>query len=410
MPKYSFTAKSQKGETYSGNREAKDELDLARTLRQEGYVLISAIAENRDRPLMGLSLFSSIFSFLGGVPSKEKMIFARNIKVMIGAGVPLPKTLETLSRQTKSKQLIKALLGIKNEVVRGKSFSEALSGYPKIFSEFFINMVKVGEESGTLENNIAILVRQMEREQDLKSKIQSALMYPAVIIFAMVGIGILMLITVVPKLSETFEDLGVELPLATKIVIGFASFLTERWYVAIFILSVFLLLAQAGIKTKAGKKIFGSLSLKIPVISPIVKKTNSAYMVRTLSALMSAGVPLVRSLEIISNTMGNFHYKKAVSQAIEAVKKGGKLSEGLKPYRELFSLTVIQMIEVGEETGESSDVLEKLGDFFEEEVAVATKNLASIIEPILMLVIGATVGFFAISMIQPMYSMLQGLE
>jgi len=410
MPKYSFTAKSQKGETYSGNREAKDELDLARTLRQEGYVLISAIAENRDRPLMGLSLFSSIFSFLGGVPSKEKMIFARNMKVMIGAGVPLPKTLETLSRQTKSKQLVRALLGIKNEVMRGKSFSEALSGHPKIFSEFFINMVKVGEESGTLENNIAILVRQMEREQDLKSKIQSALMYPAVIIFAMVGIGILMLLTVVPKLSDTFEDLGVELPLATKIVIGFASFLTERWYAAILILAVFLILAQAGIKTKAGRKIFGTLSLRLPVISPIVKKTNSAYMVRTLSALMSAGVPLVRSLEIISNTMGNFHYKKAVLEAIEAVKKGGKLSEGLKPYRDLFSLTVIQMIEVGEETGESSDVLEKLGDFFEEEVAVATKNLASIIEPILMLVIGATVGFFAISMIQPMYSMLQGLE
>lgn len=410
MPKFSFTAKSQKGDAYSGNREAKDELELARALRQEGYILISAIAENRGNRDSPLKLGLSLFSFLGSVSSKEKMIFARNLRVMIGAGIPLPKTLDTLSHQIKSKALIKALLEIKNEVTRGKSFSESLSGHPRIFSEFFINMVKVGEESGTLENNMAILVRQMEREQELKAKIQSAIMYPAVVILAMIGIGIMMLITVVPKLSETFEELGVELPLTTKLVIGFANFLTEKWYAAILILAVLFFLARVLVKTKSGRKIFGSLSLRIPIISPIIKKTNSAYTVRTLSALMSAGVPLVRSLEIISNTLGNFHYKKAISQAIEVVKKGGKLSEGLKPYRELFSLTVIQMIEVGEETGESSDVLEKLGNFFEEEVANSTKNLASVIEPLLMLAIGGVVGFFAISMIQPMYSMLQGLE
>jgi len=408
MPKFAFTAKSQKGETHSGVREAKDEHDLARALRQEGYILISAVAEKERKPF-SLS-FGEIFSFLGGVSFKEKMIFTRNLVVMIKAGVSLPKTLNTLSHQTKSKKLKKALLDIEGELIRGKSFSEALSRHPRVFSELFCNMVKVGEESGTLESNIAILARQMEREQDMKTKIRSAMVYPAVIISAMLGIGTMMLIVVVPKLAETFEDLEVELPLTTKLVIFLGNFLAEIWYLAISLFIIFFLLIRPVIKTKAGQRTAAFLSLKIPVISTIVKKTNSAYTVRTLSSLIAAGIPLIRSLEIVANTLGNFYYKKAISGSIEVVKKGGRLSEFLKSYQELYPLTVIQMIEVGEETGETVEVLEKLGDFFEEEVATATKNLVAVIEPLLMLVIGGVVGFFAISMIQPMYSMLQGIK
>ena len=408
MPKFTFTAKSQKGEAYSGAREAGNELELARALRQEGHILISAIAEKGKKPF-SFSL-PSFFFFWARVSAKEKMIFARNLQVMLGAGVALPRTLHTLSEQAKSPAMKKALLGIENEITRGKSFSQALSEYPRIFSEFFINMVKVGEESGTLDKNMSILVRQMEREEELKSKVQGALLYPAVIIAAMIGIGIMMLIVVVPKLAQTFEDLEVELPLATKLVIGIASLLTERWYAIIFAIVILFFFAQAAVRTKTGKKMAGSLFLGIPVISAIIKKTNSAYTVRTLSALMAAGVPLLRSLEIVSDTLGNFYYKKAIFQAIEVVRKGGKLSDALKPYRDLFSLTVIQMVEVGEETGESSEVLEKLGNFFEEEVAIATKNLTSVIEPVLMLLVGGVVGFFAVSMIQPMDTMLQGLE
>lgn len=409
MPKFFFTAKSQKGDAYSGSREARDEYDLARALRQEGYILISASLGMKPQKSFLFSL-SQLFNFLDSVSFKEKMFFARNLQVMIEAGISLPKALNTLSQQIKSSQLKKALLAMENEIMKGKSFSDALFGHRNIFSELFCNMVKVGEESGTLGNNLKILSRQMERDQELRSKIQSAMVYPAVIISAMLGIGAMMLIVVVPKLGKTFDELGVELPLTTKFVIWLGNFLSEKWYFAIFALVTLFIVFRWLAKTEFGKKIIGIVSLRIPIISPIIKKTISAHIVRNLSALIAAGVPLLRSLEIISGTLNNIYYKKAILETVTAVKKGEKLSASLNPYRDLFSLTVIQMIEVGEETGETSDVLEKLGAFFEEEVALATKNLVTIIEPFLMLIIGGAVGFFAISMIQPMYTMLQGLQ
>jgi len=271
-------------------------------------------------------------------------------------------------------------------------------------------MVRVGEESGTLEENLGVLTRQMEREEALKSKIKEAMLYPAVIIIAMIGIGVMMLIVVVPKLAQAFAELELELPLTTKIVVGLGTFLAEKWYLAILLLIIFIFFSQAALKIKKGKKILDGLFLGMPIISPIVKKTNAAYTVRTLSSLITAGVPLVRSLEIVVETLGNFYFKEAISQSIDKVKKGEKLSQALRPYGNLYPLTVIQMLEVGEETGETSAILEKLGDFFEEEVTNTTKNLTAVIEPILMLIIGGVVGFFAVSMVQPMYSMLQGIE
>lgn len=385
--------------------EAANEYDLARALRQDGYILISAESQKQPSRKFNISL-----PFLSQVSFREKMMLARNLKVMLGAGVALPKALKTLSLQAGSKKLARALLDIAEEIAKGENFSAALRKYPDIFSEIFCSMVMVGEESGTLENNLDLLAKQMEREQELRSKIQSALLYPAVIIAAMIGIGIMMLVTVVPKLADTFKDLEIELPLTTKFVIFLGTALAEKWYLAIIIFIIFLFLIRLAFHTKFGRKIMGTASLKIPIISVLTKKTNSAHTVRTLSFLIAAGIPLVRSLEIVSQTIGNIYYQMAIRQAIEEVKKGSKLSEALKKYHDIYSLTVIQMIEVGEETGETAAVLEKLGSFFEEEVATATKDLASIIEPIIMLVIGGAVGFFAISMIQPMYSMLSGIK
>jgi len=408
MPKYFFTAKSQQGKEYSDTREAKDEKELARILRQEGYVLISATPEKLKKS-RGFRSWLADLSF-GGVSLKDKIIFTRNLKVMISAGVSLPKALKTLAEQTKNKKLKNALIEIAERIIKGENFSDSLSHHPSIFSNLFYNMVKVGEESGTLEKNLDILTRQMEREYTLRSKIKEAMMYPSVIIVAMIGIAIMMLIIVVPKLAKTFEELGAELPLTTKIVIGLGTFLAEKWYLAALILIVLIILFRLVLKIKSGKKLLDTLTLKIPIVSPIIKKTNAAHTVRTLSSLIAAGVPLVRSLEIISETMSNFHYKKAIITITEKVKKGEKLSQTLRPYHDLYPLTVVQMMEVGEETGETSNILAKLGDFFEDEVSRATKNLTTIIEPVLMLVIGGIVGFFAVSMVQPMYSMLSALE
>ena len=402
MSRYNYIAKTLQGESRSGTLEAKDEHELARILRKEGSILIKAASEKEKHK----KKFLITVPFLSRVSLTEKIMFARNLRVMIAAGVALPRTLKILADQTKNKKFRKTLLKIREEIVKGKTFSESLGKYPSIFSELFVSMVKVGEETGTLEEVLKVLTQQMEKEHEIKSSIKGAMIYPAVIIFAMVCIGVLMLIIVIPKLAAVFSELGVELPLTTKIVIAIGTFLSKFWFLLPIGILVFLFLLRVILKTKTGKLVFDTFVLKIPVISSIIKKTNSAHTVRTLSSLIAAGVPIVRSLEIVSGTLDNIHYRKAMSEAAERVKKGAKLAEILKRYENIYPTLVIQMIEVGEETGKTSDVLEKLAEFFEEEVANATKNLSAVIEPVLMLIVGAVVGFFAISMIQPIYSMV----
>ena len=406
MPTYLYKAKTLEGKDQSGILEAEDEHRLARTLRQQGLILIKAELEKKEKKKNKIA-FS--LPFFNKVSLVEKMIFARNLQVMIAAGLPLPRALSTLIAQTKSKKFKRALSDIQEEVMKGKSFSESLEQWPDIFSELFRNMLKVGEEAGTLEEVLKVLAQQMEREYELKSKITGAMIYPAVIICAMMGIGIMMLIMVVPQLAETFEELEIELPLTTRVVIGLATFLVERWYLFIVIVVFLIFLFLQALKTEKGKKVIDTVTLRIPIVSSIVKKTNSAYTARTLSSLIAAGVPIIRALEITAGTLGNIHYKTAITESVKKVKKGEKLSDALKPYREIYSPMVEQMVAVGEETGETSAILAKLAEFFEEEVGRATQNLASVIEPVLMIIIGAVIGFFAVSMIQPMYSMLGAL-
>ncbi len=407
MPRYNYIGKTLQGEPRSGTLEAKNEHQLARILRTEGCILISAESGEAKKEKRKFTI--SIPS-LGWISLTEKIMFARNLRVMIAAGVPLPRGLEILANQTKKEKFKKILLNVREEVIKGKAFSDVLSKYSNVFSELFISMVKVGEETGTMEEVLRVVVQQMEKEHEIKSKIKGAMVYPTVILLAMICIGILMLILVVPKLSQVFTDLGVELPMTTKLVIAFGTFLEKFWYSLPIVIIFLIILFRLALKTKIGKLVFDTFILKIPVLSPIIKKTNSAHTVRTLSSLITAGVPIVRSLEIVSNSLSNVNYKKAISQAAEKVREGGKLAEVLKGYENIYPNLIIQMVEVGEETGETANILEKLADFFEEEVSNTTKNLSAIIEPVLMLIIGAAVGFFAISMIQPIYSMLEVID
>lgn len=405
MPKYFYSAKTLEGQPKSGTMEAQDELDLARLLREEGCLLIKSELEEEKKE------FKIPFSipFLGKVSITSKLMFVRNLKVMISAGVALPRSLNILSEQIKNKKFSKALLEIKEEIIRGRPFSEALSKHPDIFSELFTSMIKVGEETGKLEEVLDVLSNQMEKDYQLRSRLKSAMVYPAVILFAMMTIGALMLILVIPKLADVFNEMGVELPFTTRVVIAIGVFMANFWYLLPIAIIAVIFLLRFFLKTKIGKITINTISLKTPLISPITKKTNAAYTIRTLSSLISAGVPIVRALEIVSNSLTNIYYKNATKEASEKVRKGSKLGQALSQYKDIYPNLVIQMIEVGEETGETSGILEKLAGFFEEEVTTSTKNLSAVVEPILMLIIGAAVAFFAISMIQPIYGMVQTL-
>lgn len=406
MARYFYIAKTFAGKEAKGTKEANDEYHLARLLHQEGYVLISSQLEG-EKEKKEKRLF---LPFLDRVGLTDKLMFIRNLQVMISAGISLPRALRTLIQPAKSKKLKKALLEISEKISQGESFSDSLKKYPDIFSELFVSMIKIGEESGTMEEVLKTLSKQIEREYELKSKIQGALIYPAVIVSAMLGVGFLMLIMVVPRLAVTFKELKIELPLTTKIIIGIGNFLTQQWLLSVLIIIVSLFFIRTFLKTKIGRKVIDTISLKTPFVSSLVKKINSAYTIRTLSSLFSAGVSIVRALEVTSSTLGNGFYKKAIQETAEKVKTGLKLSDALQPYENIYPVTMIQMIAVGEESGETATILTKLADFFEEEVSNATRNLTAVIEPILMLFIGAAVGFFAISMIQPIYAMMSAIK
>ncbi|MDD5145478.1 MAG: type II secretion system F family protein [Candidatus Pacebacteria bacterium] len=406
MAKYFYTAKSIRGEEKTGEAEAKDEHQLARALRQEGFILISAeMKEGAEK-----RKFSMHFSIFDKVGLKEKIFFVRNLRIMIAAGISLPRSLNSLAELTKNKKFKKTILEIVEEVNKGKNFADSLSKHPDVFSELFCSLVAVGEESGTLEEVLQNLTVQMEKQNELSSKLKGAMIYPVVIICAMIGIGILMLIMVVPPLSATFADLGVELPPMTRAVIFLGKIMSEKWYFLLILLIIFVFSIRSAINTKSGKRRIDKILLKIPIISQLIKKSNSASAVRTVGSLVGSGVTMIRALEITAGVLGNVYFKESMLDAVEKVRKGKKLSEALRPYENLYSLIVVQMLEVGEETGETSDILQKLADFFDEEVAIATKNFATIIEPALMLVVGGAIGFFAVSMIQPLYSMLGSIK
>ncbi len=404
MPQYFYTAKSLKGETKTGTMEAKDEHELARLLHNDGYMLISASSEDQETKKGALNL--DIISRFFKVSVVDKMMFTRNLQVMVSAGISLPRAIRTLENQSRNKRFKEALLDISEEPTTGKRFSDGLAKHPDIFPELFLSMVRVGEEAGTLEEILKNLTHQMEREHELQSRIKGAMMYPAVIFCAMVGIGALMMVMVVPKLAETFKDMNIELPATTKIVMSLADFMTTKWYILIAAVIGIVALFRILISTKIGKRILDTVSLRMPLISPIVKKINTAYTARILGSLFNSGVPIVRALEITADTLTNSYFRDALLVAAGEVSKGSRLGDALKPYENLYSPMVIQMVEVGEETGETSSILQKLADFYEEEVAETTKNLSSVIEPIMMVIIGAAVGFFAVSMMQPLYGML----
>jgi type IV pilus assembly protein PilC len=405
MPNYFYTAKSFEGKNETGTANAKDIRELARDLKSEGLVLIKAILEeDKNKGKFNISI-----PFLG-VSQNEKIMMTRNLWVMVSAGLSLVKSFDILASQTKNNKLRNALTSAKDRINKGEGIYEALSGYPDIFSELFLNMIKVGEESGTLEEALKNLTLQMEKEHELRAKIKQAMIYPSVILAVMLIIGIIIILVVLPKLNFFFQSLEADLPIYTKLLMWFGDFIIVRWYLAIIVPVLLIFAVSSALKTKKGKFILDTALLKMPLLSSIVKKNNAALLIRSLSSLISSGVPLVRSLEITSGTVGNFYFKKALNESAERVRKGEKLSSALSLYQNIFPFGAIEMMEVGEETGKTSTILKTLAEFYEQEAAHATEGLSTAIEPLLILVLGVCVAFFAFAVIEPMYSVLSSIE
>lgn len=414
MPRYFYRAKNLKGEEETGTLEAQSSSHLSRMLKEKGYFLIEADEEGAAKSSEAgskKSFFSKradFFENLFGVSLVEKLFFTRNLGVLVRSGVPLPRAFDILSNQAKTKKFKKVLKEISSRIVKGENLSTVLSFYPDIFPEIFQETLRVGEETGKMEDSLDILSSQLAREHTLKSTIKTAMVYPVVVLTIAVLIGILMFVFAIPKLKAAFAELKIELPFTTRLLLSFSDFLINKWPLAILILFFLVSAVFFALKRKKGGKIFSKITLKIPLVSKLVRDINSALALRTLSSLFKAGVPIVRTLEVASGSLGNFYFKKSFKEAAVVVEKGKKLSEALLPYEKLYSPMVLEMMKVGEETGETSNVLEQLAVFYEKEVTSRLEKLSSVIEPFLILVIGGIVGFFAVSMMQPMFSIMKG--
>ncbi len=405
MQNYLYTAKSFDGQTERGNATAESERHLAQLLRARGLLLI--YAENPEKKSWKDIKINISF---GGISTTDIIMLVRNLGVMFSTGLSLVKSFDILAGQAKNKKMKDALLDIKDRINKGETFSDALARYPKIFNDLFCNMIKVGEESGTLDEIFQVLALQLTKEHELKSKIKNAMIYPAIILMVMLVIGGIIITVVLPSLNVFFTSLNVDIPFYTRALLFLGKLISAKWYWFLLGLVVAGIATFFSLRTKKGKFLLDTMLIRTPIISSIIKKNNSAFLVRSLSSLISAGVSLVRALEITSQTMGNHYFKAAVADAMERIKKGEKLSNALKPHQDIFPFGVTEMVEVGEETGETSAILKKLADFYEQEAMDAIEKLTVIIEPMMIIVLGLAVGFFAFSIIQPMYSSLQNIK
>jgi type IV pilus assembly protein PilC len=399
VPIFNYVAKDAKGGVKSGDFEGKDKRSVVEALRSEGFYVTAITQKEAEKEK------ESKFPMFSGVSLKDKMMFARHLGVMLSSGLSLPKSLDVISNQSKSKKFKKILEEVGKEVKMGNALAESLMKYP-VFDELSVNMIRVGEVGGNLEEVLELLADQLEKEHTLLSRVRGAMYYPSVILLVMIGVGIAMMMYVVPKLTSIFTDIQTTLPLSTRMIIAVSNYMSgHQWTV---ISGIILLVAAIIVfaKSRVGKKVTSFMFFKVPVIKNIVIKVNNARFARIYSSLTKSGVSVVESLKIISRTLTNDAYKKAFQAIGNDVEKGRPIHEGLAKFPRIFPVLTIQMMQVGEETGKTVEVLVNLAKFYEEEINQTTKNLSSIIEPVLMVIIGTAVGFFAISMILPMYSVM----
>lgn len=405
MPKYIFTAKHTNGEVRSGEMVAKDEQTLAMQLRTDGFLLTSVkeLADNKSQSSV------SFLDRMSTVPLKEKLVFTRNLGVMIQSGLPIGRALFNLSAQTQNKRFKGIITDLHTDVQKGLPFSDALAKHPGVFDELFINMIRVGEVGGSLDESLEIVTIQMEKENELHSRVKGALTYPSVIVVAMIGVGVLMLTYILPQILGVFDDMDVTLPMSTQMMVGLSDGLKDHPILIPVVMIGTVVGLKIFAKTAPGKIAFSWFVLHLPVIKGIVKKVNSARFARIFSSLLRSGVSVIDALTIVKGTLANYYYKEALKDAVEKIQKGIELSKVISEYPKIFPIIVPQMLQVGEETGKTEEMMSKLATYYEEEVAQITKNLSSIIEPVLMVVIGGAVGFFAVSMMQPMYGILENM-
>lgn len=401
MPTYTYRGRNeQTGVAVTGTREAASHAALGRDLLAEG-VLLTAFEQKKEQ-----KTFFVLNALLLRVPMLERVLFARYFALMLRAGLDLKSCLATLQKQTRSRAFSRAISSVYQGVEKGQSLAESMRPYPYAFPDMFVGFIGVGETTGKLQETLEILAAQLQKEFELKRAVRGGMLYPIVIVTALVAVGAAMMIFVVPKLVEIFEGFNVELPLLTRMLIATSNFFTHYWYIVLVVSLLCISIAWWLWRIPKVKKSVLGAFLYLPIIGPIMKDINVARFARNLGSLLSSGVAFAEALAILGKNTPHPVYAQVFHEAEGYVKQGKLLSEFFGKKARLFPPLVVNIMGVGEQTGELSAVLGEVALFYEGEVDQTMKNLTSIMEPVLMIAIGLAVGALAISVISPIYGLV----
>lgn len=400
MALYHFIARDSAGKRFSGEIEALDEKALVVSLQKQGYVPVSVKVKETGH---FLATINSLFSHIG-VGGVDIAPFTRQLHTMISAGLPLTDSLVILEKQTKNPVFAQAISQIIADVEGGATLSSSLSKYPKIFDVVYIKLIEAGETGGVLDKILAKLADTLEKDKEFRSKTKGALVYPAIVLVVMVIVMIVMMIFVIPKLKDLYSEIGVSLPLATRILIGVSSFMVNFWW----LLLIFLALAVFGInfliKIPKVSKFISEVYLQLPVWGKIKKTLILAQFTRTFGLLIGSGIPIIPALKVVAGLLSNPAYKEGIELAIGKVERGSPLYQPLM-VSTVFPPIVGQMLRVGEETGKLDEVLLRLSVYFENEAEHLIANLTTALEPMILVILGLGVGALVFSIIMPIYNL-----
>ncbi|MDF1597659.1 MAG: type II secretion system F family protein [Acidimicrobiia bacterium] len=402
---FAYKVKDREGQVHSGEMEGSSQSAVTKALRDRGFQPL-AVDEKKDS---ALQKEIRIPGLTDRIKLKEVAIFSRQFATMINAGLSLLRALNILAEQTPNKAFARTIIEVKNDVERGTSLSAAMEKHPKAFNRLYTSMVKAGEVGGVLDDTLVRLADTLESQVELRAKIKSAMMYPIAVFGLVIMIVAAMLMFIVPMFEDLYADLGGELPVPTKMLLAVSKVVTSYWWALMIVTVGSLFMFRRWIATDSGRTTFDKIKLKLPIFGNLVHKTAIARFAHTLASLTKTGVPILQAMDIVAETSGNAVVSAAVLDVKASVREGESIAKPLESHK-IFPPMVVQMIAVGEETGALDTMLEKIGSFYDQEVQTMVDGLTSLIEPLLIVVLGATVGGMLISLYMPMFNVINLID
>lgn len=402
MNSYSYLVIDKQGKEKKGTMDAANEDIVKAFLKAEGNLLISISPQN---------IFTKDIQINLGNPIKPRdlSVFCRQFVSILSAGVSIINALDMLSEQTENKVLSKAIKNVQTSVEKGETLADAMIAEKKIFPRLLIHMVEAGEASGDLETVFERMAEHFEKDTKLKAQVKKAMIYPMVVGCVAIIVIFVMMLVVIPNFVGIFQDMNMELPAMTRMVIGMSDFVKGKWFLILLVIAFAVFGFYLTKKSDTGKYFLGRLALKLPLFGKIITKSNSSRFARTLSTLLTAGIPMIEALDITAKTLDNVIAKQVLFTAKDDVIKGFPLSNPIR-VSGVFPPMVCQMIKIGEESGNLESMLEKLADYYDEEVKIATESLTAVLEPMIIVVLALVVGVLIMAIMQPMMSMYTGLD